>query len=766
MIDIYSDYKYRSLTAEETKWSGYWLTSERFYHLTPCHKYGYLRIPEFNSEIQNVHTLFRKTFTLKDSPVKQAKLFITGDDIYKLYVNSAFVGEGPAQSYPFSYNYNCYDVTDLLKSGDNVIGVHLYYQGLFNIYLMSADNLCGMIAQLEIMYADGTSEKIVSDRSWKYTECDAYSAPYIYGYQTQFSEDIDLCKYPSEWINSDFSDDGWEKALVTGKPYPIDYNLVPQITPSVTHEKCYPTEIKKIDGGYFLDFGKELTGYTVFNIKGNKGDKIELRFGEELNADGSVRYEIRANCTYKDVITLSGGEDLVENFDYKGYRYVEILGNLYDIDPKEIYTLCRHYPLPDGAAEFECSDAVMNRVWDICAHGLKIGTQDTYYDCPTREKGGFVGDALISGLNHYILSSDLRIYRKFLSDCENSSRYSHIMMAHIPTYDTNFCAEYSSLVPLFIKQYYDFTGDKETVRRMLPVAEGVWDYFSEFIGESGLIGKIPHMKKVPDTMETVLIDWPRNLRDGYDTEKAFNGECTLVNIFFYGFLKTCAELYKVVGDTNRALETEKRYEALGKAIIENAYDNESGLLKDTPDSEHCALHSSALALYFGLELPKGISPVVELLKRKRLNCGVWFAYFVIEGLYIRGEYSLAYDLLTGKDEHSWYNMVKEGASACMEVWGADQKFNTGFCHPWSSSPIYFYVSDIMGIKINKPGMGSFKIEPHIDDKLDFINLTLPLANGFIKASFERKNGEMLYKISAPDDVEIIFAGDGISFERI
>ena len=112
----YDNYKYRSITDKVTDWKGYWITSRRFYHLPYKVQYGYNRTPEFNSEITDIHTLFTKSFT-SEKNVKSAKLFITGDDIYKLYLNGSFIGEGPAQSYPFSYNYNCFDVTDLIKKG-------------------------------------------------------------------------------------------------------------------------------------------------------------------------------------------------------------------------------------------------------------------------------------------------------------------------------------------------------------------------------------------------------------------------------------------------------------------------------------------------------------------------------------------------------------------------------------------------------------------------------------------------------------------------
>ena len=757
----YDNYKYRALVGEATDWQGYWITSLRFYHLPYAQQYGYNRIPEFNSDITDIHTFFTKNFVSEKKAVKSAKFFITGDDVYKLYINGEFVGEGPAQSYPFSYNYNCYDVTDLIKSGDNNIGIHLYYQGLFNIYLMSGDNLCGLIAQLEITYEDGEVQSIVSDRSWQYNECTAYSSRYRYGYQTQFSEDIDLAKWDPEWYYRE-----GKRVCVVSRSYPCHYNLVPQITSPVKHEKIYPAEVKQIENGWFIDFGKELTGSPVFSLCGKKNDIVAVRFGEELNDDGSVRFNIRANCNYNDFITLCGEKKTVEYFDYKGFRYMEILYPPKDFDISELYILHRNYPYPENPAVFESSSQLLNDIWRMCEHGVKIGTQDTYYDCPTREKGGFIGDALITGLSHLILTGDTKIYKKFIMDCINTSRYCPVIMAHIPTYDINFCADYSLLVPLFLEEYYNYTGDMEFIKQALPVTEGVLEYFSQFFNSEGLLADIKHMEKVPESMETILIDWPPNLRDGFDFAKGLKSANTVINMFLYGAVKTMAKLYSIVGDKKRSEELIKLYTDVGSSLIKNTYDKQTHLFADTPDSTHSALHSNTLQMFFGLTPPDGFDSIVELIKERRLNCGVYFAYFVIKGLYNIGRQDVAYDLLTGKDSHSWYNMLCEGATSCMEAWGKDQKWNTSWCHPWSSSPIYFIKGEILGIKAASPGMKKIEIAPHIPDDLDHMKLDFPIPDGRICAEFRRTSDGIRYTVCAPKDIDIVFRGEGIKFERI
>jgi hypothetical protein len=186
-----------------------------------------------------------------------------------------------------------------------------------------------------------------------------------------------------------------------------------------------------------------------------------------------------------------------------------------------------------------------------------------------------------------------------------------------------------------------------------------------------------------------------------------------------------------------------------------------------PGSDHASLHANALPLFFGLEPPRGYQPLIDLIEKKRLNCGVYFAYFVIGGLYRVGAYDLAYDLLTGKDEHSWYNMLTEGATTCMEVWGADQKWNTSWCHPWSSSPIYFFTAYLMGIRQAAPGMRAFRIEPQLGADLTWAELTMPIPAGVLSVKLRRDDGHLYCTVSAPKEIKITFSDEsGIHFERI
>ena len=87
---VYENYKFRSIPAENADFCGYYVTSERFYHLPSVRQYGHDRKPEFSSAIQNVHTHYRKAFRIS-ADVKCATLLMSGDDVYKAYIKLSFI---------------------------------------------------------------------------------------------------------------------------------------------------------------------------------------------------------------------------------------------------------------------------------------------------------------------------------------------------------------------------------------------------------------------------------------------------------------------------------------------------------------------------------------------------------------------------------------------------------------------------------------------------------------------------------------------------
>ena len=677
--------------------------------------------PEHSPEQMNVHTLFRKAFRLESLP-SDAKMFITADDFYKLYINGQFVGQGPAPAYPFRHPYNTYDVTPFLKQGKNAICVHVFYYGVINRVTNSADFRQGLWAELTV---DGES-LLTTDHTWRQSRALEFYANESIGYQTYFLEHMDFRLKNTQWKNPDYDDSNWKESFEQDDSGHI---LVPQETPVLSVYALPPETVRELNPGHFLiDFGREITGCITFAAQGKEGDTVITHYGEELDTPDSVRWQMRCNCNYEETLILSGGLDILENFDYKAFRYAEIIAPDGTIHAESIAAVIRHYPLDDKASLFDSSNQMLNSVWDICKNGVRCGSQEGYLDCPSREKGQYLGDLTVTAQSQLYLSGDLRLFRKSLLDFAETRRICPGLLAVAPGSEMQEIADFSLLWPFQLWIYYQHSGDVEFLREMLPVAEGILNWFRKHERKDGLLCDVIDKWN--------LVDWPDNLRDNYDFDLTVGkhyGCHNVLNAFYIGAVQMVETIRKELG-----IVLKKRSDALKSAYIAAFYNPATGLFTDNTTSQHSAFHSNVLPLFYHLAPDSSVPKLVEFIKNKRMCCGVFFSYFVLKGLSNAGEYELVYDFLTCTDEHSWGNMLSEDATSCFEAWGKEQKWNTSLCHPWASAPIPVLIEDIIGLTPSTPGWKNVRFDPHIPEELTDIRLSFQTISGTI--TFDRKNG--------------------------
>lgn len=738
-------------------WQAEWMQDPVFEGLAHREVIHPNRCEENNGEIRNLHTLFRREIVPPPGAIRQARLYITADDGYKLYLNGAFIGLGPAPAYPFDYPYNAWDVTDRLVGGEPLcMAVHAFYHGLHCLTVPSGDNLQGVLLQLEIEYEDGTTAQVISDRHWRWRRTDAYEARQLYGYQTSFSEHIDLRKLPVGWTEPGFDDRDWQ-APVTG-PVPEVYTLKPQKTPPVSVTRRGPARIvQKAEGHYFIDFGSELSGSTAFVVTGPAGHEVEIRHGEELDGAEQVRYQMRCNCTYQEFCTLSGrADELLAFFDYKGFRYVELLNWPEELTEARVWAEERHYPFPADASRFTCSNPLLVDIWTLCRNGVRVGTLDSYLDCPTREKGGFMGDGFVTGISHLILTGDPRILRKFLRDVASTSRYCPGLHSTAPNYVNGELAEYSLLWPVLLEYYYQWTGDRPFVREMLPVLTRLLTYYAAYENRDGLLQDIFS----PITQRyAILVDWPQNLRDDYDDPHLMGRQAdpdapagvvnTMVQGFYNCALQAAKRLAEVVGDPALCDLTSGKVDRHRAAVFDQLRSPATGLFVDRNGSAHSALHANVTPLMAGMLDGDDRNAAMDLIRQKRLSCGVYFSFFVLKALFEAGEAELAYDLMSSRDLHSWHSMLEAGATTCMEAWAPDLKWNTSWCHPWSSAPIAMITHELMGLRPGQPGWQTVRFAPRPPATLDAASIAITTPLGELRASCERTGEQIAYRLKLP-----------------
>ena len=686
-----------------------WMTIEPFQNIRPLDLYhkelSPAPAPPENAP-RNLHVLVRKR--LRFPPQKSVTLQITADDYYKLYMNGRFVCQGPAPAYPEHYYYNEPDLSPFLKEGDNLLAVHLYYQGLVNRVWNSGDLRFGMAAELFC----GGEPFAACDGTWKYSVCRAYSGETT-GYETQFLENFDSRLWEQGWNLPGFDDGAW---LPMKEAAWADYRLFRQPTAPLDVHTLHPRFVEKRPGNrYFIDMGGEIAGALRAEARGGAGQKIRVLCGEELDERGDVRFDMRCNCRYEETWMLKDGVSLLEPYDYKGFRYAQLVADE-GVELLDIHAEARHYPMGDGCV-FSCADRELEEIFSICRNAVKYGTQEGYLDCPTREKGQYLGDAAITSRAQVWLTGNPDMLLKSIGQFAQTSRICPGLMAVAPGGLMQEIADFSLLWPQLLLQYYDFTGDRRTLREYYPTARGIVSYFSRYERGDGLLEQVGEKWN--------LVDWPENLRDDYDfplTRPLVGpGVHNQINALYLGALKTLERLEDLL-----ELPRSKDHRPVLDAYLRAFYRPRQDLLADSETSGHCSIHANAYAMYFGL-LPKKVEKAAaDMLLEKGLNCGVLTSYFILKALAGIGRHDALFTLLTGDGPHGWKNMLREGATACFEAWGKDQKWNTSLCHPWACAPIPLLIEEIAGVRLSPENPDGFVFEPHIPKELPELRLAVPL----------------------------------------
>ena len=603
----------------------------------------------------NAHILFRKKFILEET--SRCTLRISADDYYKLYINGQFVTQGPAPGYPFAYYYNEISLDGFLHQGENTIAVHTYYQGLINRAWVSGDMRHMLAAEL----LQNGERILVTDATWKTAPHTAYSIMHHIGYRTAWAERYDSRAPETNFAAPDFDDSAWEYALPHNT---ADHIFIAQPTKRLDIYSLPPASICQHGNVISVDFGREIVGTLNLQAQGNCGDTVILRAGEELNEDGTVRYELRCNCKYEEEWILSGGLDTLDPFDYKGFRYVDILlPKDCRIMDSDISATVRHYPFQEAVTFPLTQDRYahkrhdLERIWQLCSDTIRYGVQEIYMDCPTREKGQYSGDVSIMAPVHTLLTGDGAMMKKALQEYARSSFICDGMMTVAPASFMQEIADYSMQYPMQLLAYYKLTGDLETIRELEPYATRAAEHFSRFDRGDGLLESVDSWN---------LVDWPKNLRDDYafSCNRPTPAGChNVINAFYYGMLSDLNCIYELLG-LKRRFDTER----IAKRFVEVFYRPLLLRFTDTENSDHSAIHSEVLPLFVGLDryAPDGTrESIIKTIKKRGLVTGVYMAYFLLESLVRAGEYDAAVDLMT--DKGAWLLMLSEGATTTFEA---------------------------------------------------------------------------------------------------
>ena len=362
---------------------------------------------------------FRKVFDT--TGVKKARLYATACGLYEIELNGKKAGDfclAPGHTdYNVRVQLQTYDVTDMIVDGKNVLTSQLadgWYRGSCGAWGLKNQygDRTKLWVQLELTLEDDSIMTISSDDTWSWSNDGAIRMA-----DNQDGEVVDARNTPT------YS----SRARVTS------HHITPTASNNVAiteHESFAPTVLITPSGKKILDFGQNIAGYIAFRVVATDGQRILLRFGEMIDADGEFT-QTNIQCVNKkrtrvtplqqiDYTCAAGVNEYKTRFAIFGFQYVLIDTDV-EWDPSDFRAIAVYSDMRETLT-FDCSHPLINRLVANTVWSAKNNHADLPTDCPTRERHGWTGDAQIfSGTASYLFDY-ASMARKYLCDMRDGQR--------------------------------------------------------------------------------------------------------------------------------------------------------------------------------------------------------------------------------------------------------------------------------------------------------------------------------------------------------
>ena len=693
----------------------------------------------------------RKGFELS-SDVVSARLYITAKGVFDVSINGENVSDDVMSpgftTYDKRIEILTYDVTDLMESGQNTIGVELasgWYSGRLLWGTTPWDNTISpkVLSQLEIKMKDGSKKIICSDDSWKGITNGPLQFAEIYDGEI-YNANLEM----PNWTTNNFDDKAWMSVEVAN----LDDNvaLEPKRHTTVKGKiDLSPKDITKKDGAVIFDLEQNMVGVPRIKVPMKKGDTLKIRFAEMLSPDGTfyTKNYRSAHSTDYYIAAEDGDIDYMPKFTFHGFRFVELSG--FDISKtptKDWVTGIVQYSNFDDNGTFTSSHPKLNQLQSNIVWGLRGNFLDIPTDCPQRnERLGWTGDAQVFGPTSMFNADVYKFWASWLQSVREAQLEDGAIPWTVPDSRGNKIAssgwgDVGTIIPWKI---YMRTGD-------IGFLEDNFEMMRAWVGY--------HQKKSNKYISNMMSfsDWLQPYPESRDN-KGDTSRNLIGTAFFAHSAKLTAQAAEVLGKTEEQAKYEALYKTVAKAFDEKFFD-ENGTVKGVTETQTSYL----LALAFHLLPEHKIKNAQTNLLRKlqdadnHLRTGFLGTPLLSKVLDDMGEIDLMYKLLFNETYPSWFYSINQGATTIWERWNSYSK--TEGYNPMSMNSLNHYAygaigewmyERIAGIAPLEAGYKTISIAPQVRQPLTSASASLNTPYGKVSSSWEIVNNEFKLEVVVP-----------------
>jgi alpha-L-rhamnosidase len=704
------------------------------------------------------YTFFRKKTTLPAKSIQRAIVYLNACQAYDLYVNGKFIGRGTDNHYPQYSYYNAWDITSALTSNkENVIAclTHWYGGGQGR-----APGSRGLIVKTIIEYSDLTTSTICSDSTWKQKQAEQWvqGQPQRGGEGNGRVEKIDARLMIPDWNTLRYNDSNWQAATEIGAhpSAPWTGTLRSDLT-RVVEKEIKPVSVTDLGGGkYVIDLGKIYPGNFKITFSGGKeGDVITMNEGFLLNNDGSVDLKNTQSTNMSFSFILNGKTAVFNPAVYLGPRYMQVNNSPCVLTKENVSYVVRHFELDPSRSQFNSSDPMLTKVWDLMKHSLIVGCMEGFVDTPTREKGAFLGDGWSQAVPSLSVMGDrtmnLRVLQEFL-DSQDQYWPDGRLNAVYPNVDgARDIPDYTQSYLVWIWDYYLQTGNVEFLKSNYSRLKKVCDYVNTYKNDTtGLIHKL---KGGGGSYLYGIIDWPPAMRYGYDVKTESR---TVVDAYAYIDNDIISKVAGVLGNTADRDLYEAKANDLRKAINTLLINKDGvyidGIYGNKTQSTHVSQHANMYPLAMGIVPEKNLPQVIDAVKSRKMSVGMVTVRYLPEALGQADQGPHMIDLYTNTEWDGWAKIIKLGGTATWESWDANTT-NNSMSHPWGAAGLMSMQEYILGINALKPQHELVQIKPlDFGDKLLSASGVYPTDKGDIVISWKKSTKNYDLTLTLPVNI--------------
>ena len=671
--------------------------------------------------------LLRRGFIV-DHPVTSARLYVSGLAYAELRLNGQRVGNAVLDpgftDYDETVLYVTHDVTELLQTGDNVLGAELgrgfYGMTTPNVWRWHQAPWTGdprLIARLVITHTDGTETELVSDESWRVTSGPTLSDSLYAG------ETYDARLALPGWDAPGFDDSGWVDAVVLAAPR--GRLKAQEHEPIRVVEEVAPVAITAPrDGVRVFDFGRTTAGWVRLRVTAAAGTKISLLYGETLLPDGLVsavnqHVEGRFQCD-EYIASGNGVEEWEPRFSYKGFRYVEVEGAEVSLTLKVVHSDVRSVSrFAASAPLYERIEQAMRRTVLNNLHGIPT-------DTPAFEKNGWTGDAQVGAPTMAGQLDLARFFTKWLGDLRDSQHDDGQLPVIVPSGGWGFeelspATEWSTVYPFILREMHRWYGDERVLAEH-------WDSVLRYVDWE--------LARLDDGLSlSVLGDW---LPPGYPAgPPPEDGRLTGTAYLYRGLLAT-AEIGEILG-RGEVSRLRKSASELAEAFNREFLDRAAGVYRTAKDPEYRQT-SNAVPLAFGLVPADQVERVVAGLvadvseRGFHLNTGCLGVGVLLPVLTAYGHADVAAKIALQRTYPSWGYWLDEGADTMWEMWEADTRSRN---HYFQGTVVQWLLENVAGLRNVSDGWKKILVRPDATAEVDSASLRMDTVRGRVSVTWRR-----------------------------